>query len=183
MHIPITFPVIIEKFKKHSDLKKDLLTAIENQTRVDHLKDKDHNITRCDWETERKNGNREWLKILRPALFEHLEHWTKESHFDGFTINEIWFQQYDNSGSYHGWHVHGSNFTFVYYLDFPEESPRTEMIDPLTQQVSTFDIEEGDILSFPSMVIHRAPPNFGKGRKTIISWNMDIILKAEYEHS
>jgi predicted 2-oxoglutarate/Fe(II)-dependent dioxygenase YbiX len=178
--IPITIPATIEKFPQHDELKQSILTAIENQKEIDHLQSADHDITRCDWRTERHNGNREWLKILRPALLPYLEQWSKKCHFDGFTITEIWFQQYDNAGSHHSWHIHGSNFTFVYYLDFPENSPETEMIDPYTQVQSAFDVKEGDILAFPSMVIHRAPPNHGTARKTIISWNLDITLRNNY---
>ena len=51
------------------------------------------------------------------------------------------------------------------------------MIDPYDQNsVSEFEIEEGDILTFPSFVIHRAPTNNGDAKKTIISWNMDTDL-------
>lgn len=43
-------------------------------------------------------------------------------------------------------------------------------------EIAEFDIKEGDILTFPSFVIHRAPINTNTHRKTIISWNMDTEL-------
>ena len=179
----ITIPLTIDKFLNHQELKFQLLDAIENQQEIDHLVSEDHNISRCDWQTGRTNPNRKWLELFRPYLFEHLEKWVKQSHFHGFTINEIWFQQYDNTGSYHGWHVHGSNYTFVYYLDFPDQSPKTEIINPATREKVVLDVGEGNIVGFPSMIIHRAPPNYGTSRKTIISWNMDIILEDSYEYN
>lgn len=179
--VPLTIPAIIKEFPYHAELKQSILSAIENQKEIDHLvQDKDHDITRCDWRTERHNPHREWLNIFRPRLFNYLEEWCKDTKYDGFTITEMWFQQYANVGSHHGWHIHGSNFTFVYYLDFPEGSPKTQMIDPVTREEIEFDVKEGDILSFPSMVIHRAPPNHGTAMKTIISWNLDITLKNNY---
>lgn len=172
-------PFIIGRFEKHDELKELILTAINNQKEFDHLIEThdDVDITRCDWNTSRFNYDREWLKILRPHLFEHLNAVTKELGYALFKIREIWFQQYAQ-GSLHGWHVHASNWTNVYYLDLPENTPRTQYIDPFTQkEIYEFDVKEGDILTFPSFVIHRAPVNTCETRKTIISWNMDTELQ------
>jgi uncharacterized RmlC-like cupin family protein len=62
-------------------------------------------------------------------------------------------------------------------VHLPEGSARTEWIDPVTKHVHTFDVREGDIITFPSWVIHRAPVNTAKETKTIISWNMDVSVK------
>ena len=62
-------------------------------------------------------------------------------------------------------------WTNVYYVDIPEGSPFLEVKDPITKKVSTIEVEEGDILSLPSFVIHRSPPMQNDVRKTIISFN------------
>ena len=68
----------------------------------------------------------------------------------------------------------------MYYLDLPEDSPKTEWVNPLTRQVHTFDVKEGDIITFPSWVIHKAPKNESQEMKTIISWNMDVSISDTY---
>jgi hypothetical protein len=69
--------------------------------------------------------------------------------------------------------------TSVYYLDFPKDSSKTEWIDPMDITVHQFDVEEGDIITFPSWIIHRAPENKSNDIKTIISWNSNVYLLDE----
>jgi hypothetical protein len=64
----------------------------------------------------------------------------------------------------------------VYYLDLPDGTPKTELIDPWSREVITMDVQEGDILTFPSFVIHRAPVNKTATPKTIISFNSDTEI-------
>lgn len=177
--IPLIFPIIVNKFAQHDNLKKDMLHAIETQEAVEDLVGPNNNIYKCDWHSARFDPNREWLKIFRPNLNQHLIDWKNNFGYDNFVIHEIWFQQYDTN-SKHAWHVHGANFTNVYYLDLPEGSPKTEYINPVTKQLHQFDVSEGDIITFPSWLIHRAPINLGKEMKTIISWNMDVTLTDFY---
>ncbi len=176
--IGIQCPIIISKFAKHEQIKfqvlkeiNDVIVPLGNITEnYDSV-----NISKSDWDIFRYQPNRPWLEIFRPHLMDHLVEQTKFMGYAKFTIKEIWFQQY-NVDSYHGWHVHGYNWTSVYYLDLPDNSPKTQMINPFDQTtISEFEIEEGDILTFPSFVVHRAPVNKGD-RKTIISWNMDTDL-------
>ena len=62
----------------------------------------------------------------------------------------------------------------------PEDSPKTEWIDPVTQEHKEFNVQEGDIITFPSWIKHRSTTNLSKGTKTIISWNMDIAISDRY---
>jgi hypothetical protein len=63
----------------------------------------------------------------------------------------------------------------VYYLDLPDHAPKTQLINPFNQeQIVMPDIKEGDILVFPSYVIHRAPKIKENINKTIISFNCNF---------
>ena len=177
--IIVPFPVRIKKFKKHAELKDKLLDAINRQENVQRMLAPGNDITRCDWETSRFDRSREWLSIIGIDLYEHLGEWTTSLGYYDFQVAEIWFQQYTN-GSHHGWHVHGGNMTNVYYLDLPADSPKTEWINPIDNSIHQFDIEEGDIITFPSWLKHRAPINQSSKMKTIISWNLDVILQDGY---
>jgi hypothetical protein len=90
-------------------------------------------------------------------------------------IDKIWFQQYVN-GNTHGWHTHGNNFTGVYYLELPNDAPKTQLVNPFSQtEIFEPDVKEGKIIIFPSYVIHRAPLVSNQNlRKTIISFNVDF---------
>ena len=171
-------PFIITPLKQHLEIKDKLLDAI-NRQESDHLAEEqdDMDISRCDWRLGRWDYEREWFKILRDPLVATLDEVTKELGYAYFKIMEIWFQQYQQA-SHHGWHVHGHNWTNVYFLELPKDSPRTQYINPFNQNdIHTFDVQEGDILTFPSFVIHRAPANQSSDRKTIVSWNMDTELQ------
>lgn len=175
----IKFPVKINKFAEHNNLKEDILTAIAEQKEVEHLVGETADIWRCDWEPSRYDWNRKWLSVMAEPLQQHLIEWCKHYGYHTFDITEIWFQQYTTGGR-HGWHTHSSNFTNVYYVDLPEDSPKTQWIDPITKQHYEFDVKEGDIITFPSFLIHQAPKNLSCGVKTIISWNMNTSINDIY---
>jgi len=175
----VTFPVIINKFKQHEKLKEKLLTAINEQKEFKPLKVHEQNIERCDWDTSRFDKEREWYKILYEPLHKHLEKWCTHLKYEYFEIHEMWFQQYTTGGK-HAWHTHGDNFTNVYYLDLPQDSSQTEWIGPVTGNIHKFDVAEGDIITFPSWLIHRGPINLSSKMKTIISWNLEVSISDLY---
>jgi hypothetical protein len=175
--LPINCPYVIGEFEQHAELKQDVLNAI-NEQEVQGLQESEDavNITRSDWESSRWDYNKKWLHLLGDHFHNHLLKVSKELGYEFYRLKEIWFQQYADQ-SYHGWHVHGANWTSVYYLDLPDGSPQTEYIVPYEQtDVQTFDIKEGQTITFPSFVVHRAPINNNDKIKTIISWNMDTEI-------
>lgn len=175
----VTFPVIIKKFKQHEELKEKLLTAINKQKEFKSLIVHDQNIERVDWDTSRFDKEREWYKILDKPLHRHLQDWCTHLKYEYFEIHEMWFQQYIKGGK-HSWHTHGDNFANVYYLDLPQNSSQTEWIGPVTRNIHKFDVAEGDIITFPSWLIHRGPVNLSTQTKTIISWNMAVSISDLY---
>jgi len=68
----------------------------------------------------------------------------------------------------------------VYYLELPDNAPKTELIDQYNiNKKITVDAKEGDIVIFPSFVIHRAPKMLTDDRKTIISFNLEFDIINE----
>jgi hypothetical protein len=132
------------------------------------------NISKLDWR-HAKDFNRLWVTIIKPSIDKHLSHTALFLGYQSHEIKELWFQQYLSNGT-HGWHIHGSNFTAVYYLELNEKSPVTELICPFSLNKKIVpSVKEGDILIFPSYVIHRAPKINNSIRKTIISFNVDFL--------
>jgi hypothetical protein len=172
-------PFSIAPFAQHNMLKQTLLEQIASQKTANVIIDKldNTNITRCDWQGYSKDKNREWVKTLLPYLTSHLMSWITSIGFKSFIISELWFQQYA-LGSEHDWHIHGCNWTGVYFLDLPNVDLRTQFKDPMNiNSINKFNVKEGDILIFPSFVIHKAPRNDDLNLKTIISWNMNTEIR------
>jgi len=131
------------------------------------------NISKLDW-SQNEDFDRPWTKLFINTVGNSIASMVGEMGFEGIKIMQLWFQQYRQSDT-HGWHGHGYNFTGVYYLELPDDAPRTQLLDPYTQQnIFTPSISEGDILLFPSYTIHRAPIVTTDSRKTIISFNFDL---------
>ena len=123
-------------------------------------------------------------KIKNDLLFlmsKHFKKCAKILHYEDIELKALWFQQYDKSGV-HNWHSHGDNYTGVYYVEMSKENPKTELIEPATDKKITLECKEGDIIIFPAFMIHRAPINKSKKRKTIISFNFNF-LNIDYDYS
>ena len=178
---PLESYYAIGQLPNHDELKPVILDLLE-KTRRNSLFMNDNyysdSITKLDW-VYAQDFKRPWVQNLKPHIQKYLDKLSIALGYQKVLINEIWFQQYITEDR-HGWHIHGSNFTGVYYLEFDERSPKTEMIEPSKQHRKIVpDIKEGSVLIFPSYTIHRAPQIKNDIRKTIVSFNftMDMINK------
>jgi hypothetical protein len=175
----IDCPYVISSFSNHKEIKQQLLNLIDTADFESvKFENVETNISKTDWQISQEI-NRKWLQLILNPLVDHMK--TVYSHigYDSLLIKDIWFQQYLNN-SEHGWHVHSSNFTNIYYLEMPEGTPKTQIINPFNQtDIIELDVNEGDIVTFPSFIIHRAPKNISNFRKTIISFNADVNYPEE----
>jgi len=172
--IPLENFYCISKFQHHEKVKSDLLDLIYNSDyQSPYHPSTEVNISKCDWHRS-TDFNRSWFLFLKSYLFDQLLEDYKQLGYDGFVLCEIWFQQYLKN-SEHGWHTHSGNFTSVYYLELPDDSPKIQIISPFDQKtVIDIPVQEGDILMFPSFVIHKSPLNQSTHSKTIISFNTNV---------
>jgi hypothetical protein len=168
-----SFPIIVGKFNKHKEIKENLLYLL-NSAYSENLKNFDNyysdKISRLDW-FDKNNWERKWVKYIINDLLNYFKIKAKNLNLLDVVINALWFQQYNKSDT-HGWHVHGDNYTGVYYVEFNKKCPATQLIDPITKKLIKIKVKEGDIIMFPSFVIHRAPLIKESTRKTIISFNL-----------
>lgn len=164
----------IAKFRPHQQIKNDLLDLIAtSECQSPIFPSAEVNISRCDWHMSTV-FDRPWFKYIKAQLFDQMLGIYQQVGYDGFTLHEIWYQQYLQA-TQHGWHSHSCNFTSVYYLELPATAPRTQLINPFDQKtIIELEVSEGDIVVFPSFVIHRAPINTSTERKTIISYNTNV---------
>lgn len=178
MKIPLKTFALLLPYKKHTSIKNELLALI-NQADFETVKKQDQYfsdyITKCDW-YKRNEERRSWVQFFIQDFQKQLDKNALYFGYNHFIINDLWFQQYEKN-SRHGWHVHGSAYTGVYYLELNKSDPLTEIIDPFNNNKKiTIPANEGDIVIFPSGVIHQCPLLKKKTRKTIISFNIDPLF-------
>lgn len=89
------------------------------------------------------------------------------------TYSRYWFQQYIQ-GSKFGWHQHSGHWAFVYFVELPEPNEATEFLN-----YGTFNVKEGDLLCFPTFLVHRAPEITSNLRKTIVAVNQSFVVNRE----
>tara|TARA_A100001201_G_scaffold139549_1_gene131645 strand:+ start:297 stop:836 length:540 start_codon:yes stop_codon:yes gene_type:complete len=164
------------RIKEHFQLKGTLLSEISktDSHTIKPMKGCPHQISKLDWDYS-EEFDRPWVQefgnhFLR-AIAEFID---DDSTIDNETvdIHQIWYQQYVES-DIHDWHIHGGQFTGVYYLEHPSDSAKTEVVSPYDKRVIAIDAKEGDIIIFPAHIKHRGSKNSCK-RKTIISFNFSI---------
>lgn len=174
----------VDALKEHTELKNKILDCIDQISITSETSWSAKNnyytdsITKLDWNMG-NDFTRPWVKLFLPSFMNKLEAMFNHLGYHGVKLNDVWFQQYFK-GDTHGWHIHGSTFTGVYYLEFNDQSPSTQLLDPFNQnEIITVDVKEGDLLVFPSFIIHRAPEIMTDQRKTIISFNIDLEYITE----
>jgi hypothetical protein len=91
-----------------------------------------------------------------------------------FNIMHMWYHQMSKS-DYISWDNHQfCQWSAVYFIEVPDQKYITEFLNPETQEIMQPQAEAGDMLIFPSWLLHRAPKMLTDKRKSIIAWNMDI---------
>lgn len=167
-HIPNIY--VIGKAPNHLELKNQLLELISKSEY-----NSPNGVSKADYDTrggrERPYADLFFFNILKPFLNDFCLKLNGKS----FEVHNFWFQQY-NQGSKMNWHVHPqTNYTGVYYLEYPH-NVKTEIFDFKDNKLIPLEeFTEGEILIFPSNLVHRAPRNTHPERKTIISFNFDIV--------
>ena len=165
--------VWVHELESHKIIKPKILDLIEKYEQVGVCPDP---VTKTDlYDDTRPNQNPNYFPILEQSaesLWKEIcnKYWVKD-----FTITGCWFQQYINN-SWHGWHLHGNaSISMSYLLELPERKFSTEFIDIERNTTFQVDVEEGDVIIFPSYVIHRSPIITDSDiRKTTIAINLNL---------
>ena len=112
------------------------------------------------------------VDVIKPYL---------KSFMDGNPVEfvEMWYQKYYNMVE-HKTHCHGfTGWSSIIYVEFdPKVHESTRFFSPFRQpwdcDVEVFQpkVKEGDMILFPSSLLHEAPVNRTDTRRTIISYNI-----------
>ena len=112
------------------------------------------------------------VDVIKPYL---------KSFMDGNPVEfvEMWYQKYYNMVE-HKTHCHGfTGWSSIIYVEFdPKVHESTRFFSPFRQpwdcDVEVFQpkVKEGDMILFPSSLLHEAPVSRTDTRRTIISYNI-----------
>lgn len=171
-----TAPIFIYNVVDHKEHKEMLLNAINlfinsKDSELDESHGALNTTIHSDWNSTRGDYLQYFYKHIVSL---HITKITQNLNLQAWEIDNGWFQQYTEMAE-HVWHTHpNTQFTNVYYLELPDNEYVTELLD-INQQPIMLKAQEGDIVTFPSYLLHRSKPN-GKERKTIISYNSSFAL-------
>lgn len=120
------------------------------------------------------------IDIKTNILLEEVKIFEKEIGIN-FYSTEVWFQKYDISMN-QAVHTHGSTgFSSVCFIEYNKNKHKsTTFVSPfgdyITGELVRYEpeVEEGDIIFFPSNLLHYVPTNLSKEIRTIISFNLRI---------
>jgi hypothetical protein len=120
------------------------------------------------------------MDIKTNILSEEIKIFENDIGFD-FYSTEVWFQKYENNMN-HAVHTHGpTGFSSVCFIEYNKSFHKpTTFVSPfgnnITGELERYepDVEEGDIIFFPSNLLHYAPTNLSKITRTIMSFNLNI---------
>lgn len=163
----------ITNIQEHNSIKNNLLSLMDILP-VDNNEHREEDIERTDWNLH-EFYNREYLELFYNIITPYMENMCRTLLSTKWEISNAWFQQYQKT-NLHDWHIHGCcMYANVYFLELPKSELVTQLYDVHTKNIiSLEDVKEGDLITFPSNMIHRSPQNQTNYRKTIISFNSNF---------
>lgn len=113
------------------------------------------------------------IEILKPAIEEFGSAYPRE-----VGIKLMWAQKYQ-SNHYHGLHCHGPiGYSAIFYAQFEDDHLATTFYAPFFDFMTgkhleyTPKVSEGDIIFFPSTIMHECRPVQSETERIIISFNI-----------
>ena len=131
--------------------------------------------------TDYRSGNDNiYREDVKKILENELHNFKKDAKLDIMNVGEVWFQQYYKS-QFHSPHNHGAcGYSSVTYIKFNKDKHiPTIFIAPFTDPKGDIiefvpEIDEGNIIFFPSMINHYVVPNKSSDIRIILSFNVNI---------
>jgi hypothetical protein len=131
--------------------------------------------------SDRKNY-RNYINNFLSIFDEELQEFGNELKLESFKIEDIWTVRYDK-GDFHAVHNHGScNLSGILYFDQDEQEHTStnfvvgqDNIKNFTQIVSP-PMKEGEIIIFPSNLLHFTTPNNSDKPRRVISFDITIDI-------
>tara|TARA_A100000172_G_scaffold34563_1_gene20919 strand:+ start:539 stop:1072 length:534 start_codon:yes stop_codon:yes gene_type:complete len=164
-------PLFKTKAAGHQSNKSKIVECIESGTKYG-IDSSNIKLSSCDWHVI--GAKKEYWEYSQCDIQSHVEEVARSLNFSEWSINDYWYQYY-RTNDFHDWHVHGNcMFVGVYYVKLSADHPKILFSWEGKEYASP--VEEGDIITFPSFLHHRAPKNETEDSKLIISFNVNFNI-------
>ncbi len=154
----------------HERIKPLLLESIEDMIKLNNIQLNDKGYY---YDFNIPDAPRTYQQLMNHLLYPYISELEDMYGLQLERIQRFWFQQYLQSSDF-GWHQHSGHWACVYYLELPEMSEATEFLN-----YGQFPVKEGDLIFFPTFLIHRSPMIKSNQRKTILATNIDFQVNRE----
>ena len=172
--------IFVNTVKNHKEHKKTLLNLIDNFEQLHEESTKDYDMIHSTDFDISQDEERDYLDYFHIHILDDvMESVSKQLGLAPceWDVLMAWFQRY-NQSNVHTWHNHAyTQFTNCYFLELPDASHKTEILD-MNGNILEYDAKEGDIITFPAWMKHRSKPNEGE-QKTVIAFNLDFSFPWE----
>ena len=163
-------PFFTHKVENHSELKPKILEEL-NKLKVQPVFGPGQRIWKSDYYIS--GDDRPYVQLIKPMLNSLCVELTELLEYNNQGTLEpinIWHQQY-RPLDIHYWHIHRyCFFCGVYYVDLQGETPKTTFKS--MNEEFELEVEEGQILFFPSFLLHQSKKNSSNKTKTVIAFNI-----------
>ena len=188
VEVMFSIPLIHYKIENWEHNKKRILDALPPEEKgISHENYRADKLT-TDWATWQSDTD--VLPSYASVLIDIIKPYLKKFVGDmPISFTDMWYQKYYN-GSSHNTHNHGAlGWSSVVYVEFdPAVHVATRLLSPFGNHIDGTvmeylpKIEEGDMILFPSSILHESGVQRTDKRRTIISYNMEgIERKSRFE--
>lgn len=139
-----------------------------------------------DFYENKKHGLPQYINVIGSVIDEAMLDF-KDTYPPGVMITSMWYER-SKKGDYHGPHNHGATgFSAILYVEYSgsDHEPtkfHAPFLDAATGENMKYQpvVREGDLLVFPSYILHEAPINNSDIDRTIVSFNImgEDVAKA-----
>ena len=165
-------PIFKTKVENWSEHKDRILSLLELEEFDGHYTDYHINNQLLN-ENKFASYGEEVVDVLRPALEQF-----NEVYPSNINIKMMWAQKY-SAKQYHELHNHGAlGFSAIFYAQFDDGHQATSFYAPYVDFIEgnvleyVPEVSEGDIIFFPSVLMHQCKPVQSDTERIIISFNI-----------
>lgn len=164
--------IFVTRLARHDDVKAHIYNAISNDG-LGGISSPEEEIYKSDYPLV--GQRRPWLDYFFKSVSPCMDDVQHALGLKSWSISAAWYQWYEH-GNFHTRHIHpGCSFSAVYFMELPDASVKTRIYsDSGSAVVKMPEMAEGEIIFFPSAMMHESPPNLSGGRKIVVAFNCDF---------
>lgn len=180
-----SIPVVKYSLSNWEQKKKGFLDLLEQQVLElgEECVYSDYNYEKTpDEQLDLYNPQSKYLETVRGLVKDEMRQFARDLGCDPVIVR-TWFERAYNK-MYHPIHTHGhGGWSAVLYIEYdPSVHTSTVFVSPFNHFITGMqlcympEVKEGDLILFPSFVLHYTQPNLSDVKRTVASFNVTVDL-------